>query len=206
MLSNCSQCQYFDHQPNHKNDIRCAIAPAYTSMWLKLKSLDESTLNAVPVNSCHDFDLDSRLEKKEISLALTYQQWQSLARNTSNREIMDFLAFEKVIEHSFSLTIADWQAIANSTQDSQVLSVLAQQGVEPEEEEEEQWHTVDSSCINAIAFDHSQSYLYIRFHSQSVYQYRQVCSDIFEEFLEAASKGQFFNYHIKDEFPHRLYA
>lgn len=206
MISNCSQCQYFDHKPNHKNDIRCAIAPAYTSMWQKLKSLDRVTLDSIPVDSCRDFYLDSRLEQKEISLPLTWKQWQKFILKQESTEtikaIRDTIK-DKIFQHSLSLSIEHWKAIANSSDDSDVLSTLALHGIEPEEK---RWHEVDSSCIEAICFDRSQSFLYIRFHSQSVYQYRNFNFDMFQDFLDASSKGQFFHTYIREQFPYRLYA
>ena len=205
MLSNCAQCRYFNHHPNYSGDIRCAVAPAYAAMWQKLKSLDESTLNAIPVDSCLDFELNPSLEKKEIDLSLTFQQWQKLIRDYDCPESILNALKDKLFEHSLLLTLGDWKAIANSSQDPDVLETLAQQSIEPDEKEEG-WIEVDSSCIEAIAFNRSQSCLYIQFHSQSVYQYRQVSSDIFEEFLNADSKGRFFNLHIKDQFPYSLYA
>ena len=203
MLSNCAQCRYFHHHPNHSSDIRCAIAPAYTAMWQKLRSLDESTLNAIPVDSCFDFELNPTLEQKEINLALTWKQWQKLIRDYDCPETIKGALKDRLFEHSLSLTLGDWQAIANFTHNSVLLETLAQQGIEPEAE---RWIEVDSSCIEEIAFNRSDSCLYIRFHSQSVYQYRQVSSDLFEEFLNADSQGQFFNVEIKDQFPYSLYA
>ena len=129
MLSNCAQCQFFDHKPNHHGDIRCAIAPAYTAIWQQLKSLDESTLNAVPVDSCRDFELDSRLEKKDISLALTFKQWQRLIKNYDCPETILNAFDNKLFEHSLSLTLGDWQAIANFTDDYVILNALEQQNI-----------------------------------------------------------------------------
>jgi|GEM_PF-5365579 len=210
MLSNCSQCQYFDHQPNHKNDIRCAIAPAYTSMWLKLKSLDKVTLNSIPVDSCRNFELNPSLEKKEINLPLTWKQWQRLIRDYDHPQSIENALDNRIFEHSLSLTIGDWQAIANSSCDCEasqrhhhLIAILAQQGIEPDES---RWIEVDSSCIEAIRFDRARSLLYIRFHSQSVYEYSNFNSELFQDFLDAASKGSFFHLHIKDKFPFSLSA
>ncbi|MCC0179914.1 KTSC domain-containing protein [Waterburya agarophytonicola K14] len=200
MLSNCSQCQYFDHQPNHKNDIRCAIAPAYTSMWQKLKSLDKSTINAIPVDSCRDFDLDSRLKKKEINLPLTWKQWQRLIRDYDHPQSIENALDNKLFEHSLSLTIGDWQAIANSSCDRHLVNTLAQQGIEPDES---RWIEVDSSCIEAVRFDRLKSSLFVRFHSQSVYLYENFHPRLFEEFVDSSSKGQFFHQQIRDRFPYR---
>ena len=205
MLSNCAQCRYFNHHPNHSGDIRCAIAPAYTTMWQKLKFLEESTLNAIPVDFCLDFELNPSLEKKEINLALTWKQWQKLIRDYDCPETIEGALKDKLFAHSLFLTLGDWKAIANSSQDPDVLQTLAQQGIEPDEKEEG-WLEVNSSCIEAITFNRSNSCLYVRFHSQSVYQYEQFHSQLFEEFLDADSKGSYFNLHIKDQFPYSLFS
>ena len=205
MLTNCCQCQYFNHHPHHSGDILCAIAPAYTEMWKRLKSLDEYTLNSLPVHSCGNFDLNPSLEKKEISLALTFPQWQRLIREYDCSETLLNALQNKLFEHSLSLTLGDWQAIANSSRDQSVLETLKEHGIEPEDTEE-RWLDVDSSFIGAIAFNRSESCLYIRFCNQSVYLYREFNSQLFQDFVDADSKGQFFHLHIKDLFPYRLYA
>lgn len=199
MLSNCAECKYFDHHPHHHGDTRCAVTPAYTSMWQQLRSLDQSTINAIPVDSCRDFELDSSLEKQEIDLALSFQQWQKLIRNYDHPEAILNALKDRVFEHSLSLTLGDWHAIANSTNSPQVLEALAQHDIKPDEEEET-WIDVDSSCISAIAFHRLSSRLSIRFNQGSVYEYSQVTSDIFEDFLDADSKGRFFAHYIKDQY------
>ena len=132
MISNCSQCQYFDHHPAHTGDVLCRIVPAYAFVWQKLKSLDKSTLNAVPIDSCHKFKIDPDLKKIEIKLTLTYQSWQYLARDSRNSDNVSFLQ-DELIEHSLSLNTYDWQALANLSEDPDLLSTLAQQGIEPDE-------------------------------------------------------------------------
>ena len=199
MPSNCSQCKLFNHHPNHHEDIRCANSPSYAAMWVKISSLDESILNALPIDFCRDFELNPSLEKKEIDLTLTFQSWQQLARDSDcSKTILGFLK-DKLIEHSLSLTVRDWQAIANNSNSPQVLETLKQQGIEPEEVEEH-WHDIDSSCIDAIAFNRPTSTLSIRFNSREVYEYSDVASDTFQDFLDADSKGRFFNQCIKDEY------
>ncbi len=42
--------------------------------------------------------------------------------------------------------------------------------------------------------------LEIEFVSGSIYQYLEVEQETFADFLEAPSKGTFFNAHIKDEY------
>ncbi|WP_156114193.1 hypothetical protein [Myxosarcina sp. GI1] len=132
MLTDCSQCRYLDRHPNHHGDILCAVNPAYPNMWKLLKDLDRSTLNSLPVDICTHFEIDPSLAKTEITLSLTFQQWQQLARNSSaSSTILNFFK-DKQIEHSLSLTKNDWQTIANSSNNSHVLDHLAEHGIELE--------------------------------------------------------------------------
>lgn len=199
MISNCAECQFFDHHLNHTGDIVCAIVPHYAEMWQRLKTLDESTINAIPVDFCRDFELNPSLEKKDISLSLTFHQWQQVGRDSlSSKTILDFLK-DRLIDQSLSLTLLEWQAIANASQDTKVLETLAQHNIEPEEEEEK-WIEVNSSCISAIAFHRSSQRLTVRFNSGEIYEYHSVTSDTFQDFLDADSKGRFFNLYIKEEY------
>lgn len=198
MLSNCSQCKYYDNNPHHSKDIRCAIAPAYTAMWERLQGLDVFTLQSVPVASCLDFDVNEALLPKKINLALNIQQWQGLTKTLEDRTAIESIN-NKLVEHSLSLTLEEWQAIADSTLDQIILTALASAGIEPRD----LWIEVNSSCIKAISHLRSQSILLIKFHSHRVYEYQAVSSDIYEEFLDSSSKGTFFNNHIKDYFAYR---
>lgn len=56
---------------------------------------------------------------------------------------------------------------------------------------------VDSSNISSIGFDEDSSTLEVEFHSGGVYQYFDVPLFIYEQFLGATSKGQYFAQHIK---------
>jgi len=52
--------------------------------------------------------------------------------------------------------------------------------------------------IRSVGFDQARSILEIEFQSGSVYQYRDVPRDIYDGLLSAASKGGYFEAHIKD--------
>lgn len=200
MLSNCSQCKYFDPNPHHSNDIRCSIAPAYATAWTRLKDVDEISLQTLPISSCLDFDLNESLQEKEISLALTLYQWQKLIRYYDEDRIIARSFDDKLFEHSLSLSLQRWQAIANSTNSNALLEALAEAGIEPEQK----WIEVNSSCIEAIAFLRSESLLLVKFHSQDIYEYSEVDYQTFESFIDSASKGIFFNRYIKDQYSFNL--
>ncbi len=60
---------------------------------------------------------------------------------------------------------------------------------------------VKSSSLRAIGFDHQLSILEAEFSNGGVYQYFGVPLRIYRGLLAAASKGSFFNAHIRDNFP-----
>ena len=80
-------------------------------MWKRLKSLDEYTLNCLPIDECQDFELDPAFEKKKIFLSLSFFSWQTLARESKNLTIIKALE-DIFFEIDLSLTVEKWQAIA----------------------------------------------------------------------------------------------
>jgi hypothetical protein len=62
-------------------------------------------------------------------------------------------------------------------------------------------HEVESTSIEAIGYDRQTQELYVRFReSGRTYAYWEVEENVFEEFLGAASKGNYFNREIKGEY------
>ncbi len=59
------------------------------------------------------------------------------------------------------------------------------------------WKEVDSSFVDRIAHDADTNNLYVVLDHGS-YLYNGVPVSVFERFLEASSKGRFFNLKIKD--------
>jgi len=60
--------------------------------------------------------------------------------------------------------------------------------------------TVESDVIHAIGYDDEISVLEIIFNSGQIYQYRNVPREVFEQFMQAESKGNYFQENIRDEF------
>jgi hypothetical protein len=56
---------------------------------------------------------------------------------------------------------------------------------------------VSSSNIEAIGYDDSGRILGVRFHSGREYHYGRVPHAVFRAFFGAASKGQYFDQHVK---------
>ncbi|NJO99007.1 MAG: KTSC domain-containing protein [Pleurocapsa sp. CRU_1_2] len=194
MLSNCSQCQYFSN-PHHSGDIVCGLQPSYASMWQRLNSLDQYTLDTIPVDHCREFVIDPSLEKQEISLSLTFEQWKQLILESHCPTIILKSLRNHAFQHSLSLTLQQWQVIADSSGITCLLEQLEAQGIKPNYSD---WISVDSSCINAIAFDESTNFLKIRFHNGSVYQYSDFDRLKFSDFRNSSSLGRFFHDEIKD--------
>ena len=65
------------------------------------------------------------------------------------------------------------------------------------DETEVLWHNVQSSFVEAIAYDKNTSELYVTL-SHGSYVYSGVPQIIFDEFLESSSKGSFFNRKVKN--------
>lgn len=56
---------------------------------------------------------------------------------------------------------------------------------------------VTSSFIDALSYDEDRELLIVWIADKGPYEYAGVDKDTFQEFVEAASKGQFFNAEIK---------
>ncbi len=59
------------------------------------------------------------------------------------------------------------------------------------------WKEVESSNIEAIAYDATEEELYVRFNTGSEYVYSEVPEKIYNDFMDAGSKGRYFASSIK---------
>lgn len=59
---------------------------------------------------------------------------------------------------------------------------------------------VQSSNIDAVAFDAATSTLGVRFKNGGTYHYADVPQSVYDEFLAASSIGKFFFAHIKGKY------
>ena len=60
---------------------------------------------------------------------------------------------------------------------------------------------VISSAIVAVGYDHTTNRMCIRFKGGREYDFCGVPESVHRAFLAAASKGVYFNDHIKDRYP-----
>ena len=63
-------------------------------------------------------------------------------------------------------------------------------------------YPVASSNVGAIGYDSGSQTLEVEFHSGSVYQYYGVPDNLYEQIMQAPSKGIFLNMYIKNSYPY----
>lgn len=62
--------------------------------------------------------------------------------------------------------------------------------------------SVASSNIASIGYDEPAQTLEVEFKDGSVYQYYNVQQALYEQLMQAGSKGQFLHYNIKNAYPY----
>ena len=63
-----------------------------------------------------------------------------------------------------------------------------------------EWKQVESSNIDAIAYDEDNQELRVRFKSGTEYVYTDVPAKVYQGFLDADSKGRYLNTVIKGKY------
>lgn len=61
---------------------------------------------------------------------------------------------------------------------------------------------VESAAISAIRYDQDRAKLFVRFNDGDEYVYVGVPGEVHRSFVDADSKGQFFAYEIRDQYPY----
>jgi hypothetical protein len=62
-------------------------------------------------------------------------------------------------------------------------------------------HYISSSVIRWYGYDHKAGALEIEFNSGHIYRYSGVPAETYAALEAAKSKGQFFDFHIREKFP-----
>ena len=62
--------------------------------------------------------------------------------------------------------------------------------------------SVASSNIASIGYDEPSQTLEVEFTNGAIYQYYNVTQTLFEQLIQAGSKGQFLTYQIKNAYPY----
>lgn len=65
-------------------------------------------------------------------------------------------------------------------------------------------NAVESTTLSTIAYDEALELLQLEFRSQAIYQYFSVPVAVYAAFLDAPSKGRYFNQVIRGRFPYAL--
>lgn len=63
---------------------------------------------------------------------------------------------------------------------------------------------VDSTSLRTVGYDVERQLLQIEFHNSSIYQYFEVPAAVYEELMQAPSKGAYFNQSIRPRFDFAL--
>ncbi len=63
-------------------------------------------------------------------------------------------------------------------------------------------YSVASSNISSIGYDAGTETLEVEFLSGSIYQYYNVPQNIYDQLMQAGSKGRFLNTYIKNAYPY----
>ena len=61
---------------------------------------------------------------------------------------------------------------------------------------------IASTNIASIGYDEPSQTLEVEFKTGGIYQYYNVTQELFEQLMQAASKGQFLAYQIKNAYPY----
>lgn len=65
-----------------------------------------------------------------------------------------------------------------------------------------EWHQVSSSNIEAVRYDEENQIVYVRFLDGSIYAYKGVPEQEFENLKTAPSVGSYFNRNYKNVYPY----
>ena len=62
-------------------------------------------------------------------------------------------------------------------------------------------HMVESSCVEAVGYDPKTMDLYVRFlESGKTYIYFDVEASVFKDFMQAESKGKYFQKQVREDY------
>lgn len=59
---------------------------------------------------------------------------------------------------------------------------------------------LDSTTLRSVSYAPDHRLLTLEFHSGKVYEYLDVPTQIYQDLLQADSKGRYFNLHIRNHF------
>jgi len=59
---------------------------------------------------------------------------------------------------------------------------------------------VDSTSLRTVGYDAERQLLQVEFHNRSIYHYFEVPATVYQELMQAPSKGAYFNRSIRPRF------
>jgi lysyl-tRNA synthetase class 2 len=59
---------------------------------------------------------------------------------------------------------------------------------------------LDSTSLRTVGYDAERQLLQVEFHNRSIYQYFEVPATVYQELMQAPSKGAYFNRSIRPRF------
>jgi hypothetical protein len=68
------------------------------------------------------------------------------------------------------------------------------------------WQPFESKLLNSAAYDAKPRILYPRFRSGDVYRYFDFPAELYQQFLDAESRGRYFLAHIRNHFRYERLA
>jgi len=152
---------------SESRDECCSISPDYWRLWQAVSAMPSIETHALPIGDCDHYVPDPQLLSETYTLTLSRADWQELSQCSS-------LSVEAR---------------------SQIQAAL--RGLTEPEAEEIRMIPVQSSNLRAIGYCQSRCILQVDFLSDHRYQYFHVPPALFEEMLQAESKGRFLHNRIK---------
>ena len=61
---------------------------------------------------------------------------------------------------------------------------------------------LQSTSLHAVTYQGQDAFLELEFRSGAIYRYLGVPEQVYQELLNAESKGRYFNQHIRNHFPY----
>ena len=123
--------------------------------------------------------------------------------NSSDPRVSEAWATKRIAE-TYDRVVASWRAQRTFavTQDPGIVLESVEDTPEPTEEGAMNRAPVASTNIASVGYDEPSQTLEVEFTNGTVYQYYNVPQPVYEQLMQAASKGQYLAYQIKNAYPY----
>lgn len=65
------------------------------------------------------------------------------------------------------------------------------------------FHFLESTLLESAAYDGALQILFLQFRDHALYNYYEVPADVYDELLNAPSKGKYFNSRVRGRYRHQ---